>query len=92
MTNNELKELVYNTVRPMFPDDYELKIVKHEYNSISIAILHITPDSRVPVSGYTVSQVGYPIRVYAIMGKDKIVKYLKDWYSMKKINNEEELK
>lgn len=81
MTNNELKELVYNTVRPMFPEDYELKIVKHEYNSVSIAILHITPDSDIP--GYTVSQIGYPIRVYAIMGKDKIVKYLKNWYSMK---------
>lgn len=81
MTNNELKELVYNTVRPMFPKEYELKIVKHEYNSVSIAILHITPDRDIP--GYTVSQIGYPIRVYAIMGKDKIVKYLKNWYSMK---------
>lgn len=79
MTNNELKELVYNTVRPMFPEDYELKIVKHEYNSVSIAINHITPDRY----GISVSQVGYPIRVYAIMGKDKIVKYLKNWYSMK---------
>jgi hypothetical protein len=29
------------------------------------------------------TQIGYPIRVYAIMGKDKIVKYLKNWYSVK---------
>lgn len=72
MKNAELKELVYNTVKEMFGDEYEARVREVGHNGVAVTVIHHWNEK------YTKeSVVGYPTRVYAISGADNVVESLR---------------
>lgn len=72
MKNAELKELVCNTVKKMFGDEYETRVHEVGHNGVAVTVIHHWNEK------YTKeSVVGYPTRVYAIAGADNVVKSLR---------------
>lgn len=71
MKNAELKELVCNTIKKMFGDEYEARVHEVGHNGVAVTVIHHWNEK------YTKeSAVGYPAMVCAITGADNVVKSL----------------